>query len=717
MRLLYFILVQAISLPLALHSVPGLAFDIQGHRGARSLLPENTLPSFKRALEIGVDTIECDLAITKDGEVVIYHDRHLNPHITRGPDGQWLEHAGPAIASLTYQELQAYDVGRIKPATRYAREFSDQVAIDGTRIPKFSELLDLVSKSANKHVGIDCETKISPIDPQSTWPVEKFVDRVIAEIRKARMEDRTMIQSFDWRSLRLIKAIEPRIRTMHLSESWTLQPLPNGDSSPWVAGFGPEQFGGSVPKAVKAAGGDIWAPHHSSVTAELIKESHSLGLQLIPWTINDSDTIQKMIALGVDGIISDHPERVVTALAQSRTIVPGNQSMLRVRGTEWVDASGKRINLRGANLGNWLIMEFWMMGQRSKAIDDQCSLEAVFDSRFGRSERERLIRLFRDNWITQRDWDLIPTFGLNMVRVPFIWSLVENEQQPKTLRQDAWHYLDDAIAQARKRGLYVILDLHGAVGAQGLEHHSGCAEKNLYWSTPEYRDRTIWLWQQIAQRYKDEPVVAGYSLLNEPWGADEAQMVNAVRELYSAVRTVDANHVILLPGHSKGIDAYARPADAGMDNVAFEMHFYPGHFGWGTPGREVHDNWLQCMPPGTGTCEWQARLKQLSSSMFVGEFQPWADLDNDLGARTTRRSFDRYNTLGWAASVWSLKALSNDGGIQPAVWGLVTNASDEKLPPIDFSTASLQEIETFFRRVGSVRYVLRDAIAKALKPH
>src|SRR5512145_356913 len=99
------------------------AFDLQGHRGARGLLPENTLPSFQKALEIGVDTIECDMAVTKDGVVVLYHDLWLNPDITRGPDGKWLESRGPAIAELTFEELQKYDVGRIKPGTEYARAF------------------------------------------------------------------------------------------------------------------------------------------------------------------------------------------------------------------------------------------------------------------------------------------------------------------------------------------------------------------------------------------------------------------------------------------------------------------------------------------------------------------------------------------------------------------------------------------------------------------
>src|SRR4030095_3436731 len=107
-------------------ALPAEAFDLQGNRGTRGLAPENTLPAFQRALELGVDTLECDMAITKDGVVVIHHDLWLKPDTTRGPDGKWLEARGPAIKELTFAELQQYDVGRLKPGTDYAKLFPDQ---------------------------------------------------------------------------------------------------------------------------------------------------------------------------------------------------------------------------------------------------------------------------------------------------------------------------------------------------------------------------------------------------------------------------------------------------------------------------------------------------------------------------------------------------------------------------------------------------------------
>src|SRR3954470_16182887 len=110
--------------------------DIQGHRGVRGLAPENTLPAFERAIALGVTTLEMDVAVTRDGVVVVSHDPSLNPDITRGPDGAFLASRGPAIHDLTYDELRRYDVGRLNPDRAYGKPFPEQQAIDGTRIPR-----------------------------------------------------------------------------------------------------------------------------------------------------------------------------------------------------------------------------------------------------------------------------------------------------------------------------------------------------------------------------------------------------------------------------------------------------------------------------------------------------------------------------------------------------------------------------------------------------
>lgn len=302
--------------PLAAALLAGCAtastFDLQGHRGARGLLPENTPPGWQRALEIGVDTIECDMAITKDGVVVVHHDLWLNPDTTRGPDGQWLVSRGPAIHDLTFDELQKYDVGRIKPETAYAKSFPEQKPVDGTRVPRLSDLFDLVKRSGNEKVGFDCETKVSPLERNATLAPEEFARRAIAEIREAGMAKRTMVQSFDWRTLQVIQKEAPEIRTMYLTSPSTVAP-DKGEVSPWLAGFDPQKLG-SVPKAVKAAGGAIWAPNQTYLTPELLAEARGLGIVVIPWTVNDLPMIGKLIDMGVDGIISDRPDLVKAEL-------------------------------------------------------------------------------------------------------------------------------------------------------------------------------------------------------------------------------------------------------------------------------------------------------------------------------------------------------------------------------------------------------------------
>ena len=294
------------------------AFDVQGHRGARGLMPENTLPSFQKALDLGVTTLECDMAITRDGVVVIHHDLWLNPDTTRGPDGQWLDKRGPAISELSFAELQRYDVGRLKPGTEYAKTFPDQQAVDGTRVPRLSDLFELVRKAGNTRVGFDCETKLSPLDPTATLPPEDFARRVIAEIRKAGMQERTMIQSFDWRTLQVVQKEAPEIRTMYLSSPRTLARAADGGPSPWLAGFDLDRHGSSVPRAVHAAGGRIWAPNQTYLTPALRSEAQALGVSVIPWTVNEPAMINKLLDMGVDGIISDRPDLVQEALRRRK---------------------------------------------------------------------------------------------------------------------------------------------------------------------------------------------------------------------------------------------------------------------------------------------------------------------------------------------------------------------------------------------------------------
>jgi len=288
------------------------AFDLQGHRGARALVPENSLASFARALEIGVTTLELDIAITKDGVLMVHHDRGLNPDITRDAKGNWISAPGPVISTLTFDELRRFDVGRIKPDTPYAKQFSEQVPIDGTRIPTLKELFDLVKKSGNATVRFAIETKLSPEAPGDTLSPEEFTKAVVAAIREAGMEKRASILSFDWRTLQVLKKIAPEIPGVYLTiQRPTMDNIRSTlpDGSPWVAGF---QFSahGSVPKMIKAAGGTWWSANFNNLDAAAVKEAHGLGIKVLAWTVNDVANIRKMMDAGVDGIVSDRPDLV-----------------------------------------------------------------------------------------------------------------------------------------------------------------------------------------------------------------------------------------------------------------------------------------------------------------------------------------------------------------------------------------------------------------------
>jgi glycerophosphoryl diester phosphodiesterase len=289
-----------------------LAFDLQGHRGTRGHMPENTLPAFEKALSIGVTTLELDVGVTADGVVVISHDPYLNPVITRDAKGQWLQGArGPLIRSLTSSELQSYELGRIQPGTPYAQQFATQQAVDGTRMPTLAALFERVKALKADQVRFDIETKVDPRAPEDTVSPEAMTRALLKVVQDAGMSQRVSIQSFDWRTLQLVQKLAPSIPTVYLTIQ--TQNANNVADPLWTAGLKLADHG-SVPKLVKAAGGTVWAPNGGALTEALVKEAQSLGLQVIPWTINNPAEMERFVGWGVDGIISDYPDRVRTVM-------------------------------------------------------------------------------------------------------------------------------------------------------------------------------------------------------------------------------------------------------------------------------------------------------------------------------------------------------------------------------------------------------------------
>jgi glycerophosphoryl diester phosphodiesterase len=286
-----------------------MAFDIEAHRGGRALLPENTLPAFAHALSIGVNTLELDVGITRDGAIVVSHERGLNPDLARDGSGRYIEPPGPPFRQLTLAEVKTYDVGQIRPGSPYASQFSSQRPIAGTRIPTLQEVIALVRRSGNPAVRLNIETKIDPGHPEQTLDPEAFVARLLELLRAENFGDRVMIQSFDWRTLQLVQHQAPSIPTVYLTQQRGLGATVAPDkATAWTAGFNPADRGGSVPRTIKAAGGAIWSPYFGDVDGSAIADAHAAGIQVVVWTVNKETDIARLIDLGVDGIISDNPE-------------------------------------------------------------------------------------------------------------------------------------------------------------------------------------------------------------------------------------------------------------------------------------------------------------------------------------------------------------------------------------------------------------------------
>jgi len=306
-------------------STSAQAFDLQGHRGARGLAPENTLPAFALALSIGVTTLELDVAMTKDGILVVHHDEWLNPDIARGPDGTFLATRGPAIRSLTLDEVKRYDVGRIKPGTGYGAEFPEQRPIDGTRIPTLEEVFALVRRANADHIRFNIETKITPTSGADAPTPDVFAAAVARAITGAGLTRRASVQSFDWRTLVVLQRIAPEIERVCLTDE-----QPGDDTiergkpgpSPWTAGLDVDDFGGSTPRLVAAAGCPAWSPSFADLTPDKVAEARSLGMKVIPWTVNARADMERVIDMGVDGIISDYPDRLRVVLTAKGIPVP-----------------------------------------------------------------------------------------------------------------------------------------------------------------------------------------------------------------------------------------------------------------------------------------------------------------------------------------------------------------------------------------------------------
>jgi len=291
-------------------------FELQGHRGARGLFPENTLAGFVGTAALGVHALELDIAVTRDDVPVVVHDACLDPDLTRDASGAWLAGALPVVARLTRSELFQFDIGRARPAGATARDFPLQAPVDGARVPTLAEVF---AATAGSGVRIDAELKTDPRTPGLTVSPARMAELVVATARACGALGRLSVRSFDWRGLAWLRRTCPNVPLCWLTDAET-----EAAASLWWD----RPAGASTPRAVAAAAGaaagwaPVWAPDHAGLREAQIAEAHALGLRVVPWTVNDQADMARLIGWGVDGMCSDRPDLARAAMAACGLVLP-----------------------------------------------------------------------------------------------------------------------------------------------------------------------------------------------------------------------------------------------------------------------------------------------------------------------------------------------------------------------------------------------------------
>ena len=346
--------------------------------------------------------------------------------------------------------------------------------------------------------------------------------------------------------------------------------------------------------------------------------------------------------------------------------------MLSAEGENIVDADGNAVVLRGTNFGGWLVQEGWMCPTKQT---DTLSTDMTLYSRFGKEKAEALIAAYQESWITEEDFKTVKELGLNVVRVPFTYMTVYYHLSDKgellhpdefTLREDPFERLDFALEMCKKYGLYLILDMHGAVGSQNGSDHSGDTSRtNLYAGTElgeAYREKTAELWALVAEHFAGESNVAGYDLLNEPTRASGATQWDYYDVLYDAVRAKDPDHMIFIEATWEP-NNLPSPEDYGWENVVYEYHHY---------------NWDYNNQSNKSFYTYKKLLGNTHKvPSLIGEFNAWGDSRRSTGKRdqtdleANAGVLEFYNGEGWHWTTWTYKVVVNSlFGIKYSNWGL-----------------------------------------------
>jgi len=293
---------------------------IYGHRGARGIFAENTMPGFDYLAQIGIDAVEFDVLVTADGVPVLTHNPALSGDTTRDAAGAWLGDPGPVIFDISAHDLSAYDVGAIRHGTRYHVLFPDQARLSGVAIPTLESFCAWAIRQPG--MVLDIEIKSFATRPHLTPPPDTLVAMVLDPMAQHGLLGRSLVQSFDWRVVHAAARARPDLPRGHLTltveNAGTMTPNLY-DGAPWLDGAAFAKA--SVPQMVAQAGGDLWCPFFRDLRERDVAEAHALGLAVNVWTVNEVADMDRMIDYGVDGIITDLPARA--------------QNVLSARGMHW----------------------------------------------------------------------------------------------------------------------------------------------------------------------------------------------------------------------------------------------------------------------------------------------------------------------------------------------------------------------------------------------
>ena len=291
---------------------PASTVLLQGHRGARSNRAENTLESFQFALEKGCTSIELDVLASQDDILVVTHNTPMLPCFVRDKNNAWIGENEYYVRQLDYSELQHFNVGAINPNSSYGKIFSEQIASPKGTIPTLESVFGWIKKSPFASAWINVEIKSDPTQPHLTMPVQQLVQTLSHLIEDYQMNERVVVQSFDWNVCLAMQNHNPKLATSYLS--YTKQPHCDDeeniyDNSPWMGGLADRLATQSVPEIISHAGGKMWAPYYKDLDKEQVTIAKDLGLVVYTWTVNTPQDWDAVFAMNVDGIITDCPEK------------------------------------------------------------------------------------------------------------------------------------------------------------------------------------------------------------------------------------------------------------------------------------------------------------------------------------------------------------------------------------------------------------------------